>query len=529
MICYLSLKLITQNLNDMRKYLLFLTLVLVYSCKPTPPTASPEVSDEVHLGEINIDVSGSEEAFPVFKEGMLLMHSFEFNDAGEKFAEAQKIDSTFGMAYWGEAMTKNHALWREQELDEAKEILEKLGDTPEEKRSKFKTEFELAMYDAICILYGEGTKKERDKAYSKYMAELHEKYPDNHEITSLYALSVLGSNEDKRNDELYSKGAKIAQSVIDENPNHPGALHYLIHSYDDPANAHKALDAANRYSKIAPDAAHALHMPSHIYVALGMWDDVISSNIAAWEASEKRKVKKDLGNDALNYHSFKWLMYAHLQKGEFAEAKKLVKEMEGYACEDPSRKAKSHNIMMKGAYFTETGEWGDPLVKDTINYDDLSIQVYGTYSYMQGMQAFHANDKKKLLDVINNLESRNKEAENEALIGNSKMCSGSYGRGRPTTTQVDRTKVVILELQSQMALLNNNDSEAERLMKAAVKMEEKTNYMYGPPEIVKPSHEMYADWLKEKKRLAEAKSYYEKVLVRAPKRYIAVKGVESVI
>ncbi len=512
----------------MRLYPILLIVLLAIACKPSTPESQPIISDEVSLGEISIDVSGSEEAFPVFKEGMLLMHSFEFKDAGEKFAEAQKIDPNFGMAYWGEAMTKNHALWREQELDEAKEILAKLGETPEEKRSKFKTEFELAMYDAISILYGEGTKKERDKAYSNYMAELHEKYPENHEITSLYALSVLGSNEDKRNDELYAKGARIAQSVIDENPNHPGALHYLIHSYDDPANAHKALNAANRYSKVAPDAAHALHMPSHIYVALGMWDEVISSNIAAWEASEKRKAKKDLDNDALNYHSFKWLMYAYLQKGEFAEAKKLVKEMEGYCYEDPTSKAKSHNIMMKGAYFTETGEWSDPLVNDTIDYNDLPIQIFGTYSYMQGMQAFHKNDKPRLNEVIEILESRNKEAENEALIGNSQMCSGSYGRGRPTTTHVERTKVVILELQSQLALLNNDDTEAERLMKEAIKVEEKTNYMYGPPEIVKPSHEMYAEWLKERNRKKEAKTYFEKVLKRAPKRYIAMNGVESV-
>ena len=494
----------------------------MFACKPNTPT-TPQ---EVNLGEISLDVSGSEAAFPVFKEGMLLMHSFEFKDAGEKFAEAQKLDPNFGMAYWGEAMTKNHALWREQELDEAKEILAKLGDTEEEKRSKFKTKYELAMYDAISILYGEGSKKERDKAYANFMAELHEKYPDNHEITSLYALSVLGSNEDKRNKDLYSKGAKIAQSVIDENPNHPGALHYLIHSYDDPVNAHKALDAANRYSKVAPDAAHALHMPSHIYVALGMWDDVISSNIAAWEASEKRKAKKDLGNDALNYHSLKWLMYGHLQKGQFAEAKKLVEEMEMYCKQDASRKAKSHNIMMKAAYFAETGEWGDPLVNDTMNYNESPIQLFGTYSYMQGMEAVKVKDKSKLSSVIANLETRNNEAEGEALIGNSKMCSGSYGRGRPTTTHVDRTKVVILELKSQLALLNNDGKEAERLMKEAIKIEEKTDYNYGPPEIVKPSHEMYAEWLKENDRVEEAKDYYEKVLERAPKRLIAMKGLD---
>ena len=508
----------------MKNYLFLVLIITIQACKPTPIIETPESN----LGEIHIEVSGSDEAVPVFTEGMLLMHSFEFKDAAEKFAEAQKIDPDFGMAYWGEAMTKNHALWRQQELDEAREILEKLGATEEEKKSKFKTAFEQDMFAAISVLYGKGTKKERDKAYANFMADLHDKYPDNHEIAAFYALSVLGSNEDKRNDELYSKGAKIAQSVIDENPNHPGALHYLIHSYDDPINAHKALNAANRYSKIAPDAAHALHMPSHIYVALGMWDEVISSNIAAWEASEKRKAEKGLDNDALNYHSLKWLMYGHLQKGEFAQAKKLVEEMETYCLQEPSSKAKSHTIMMKGAYFSETNEWFDPLVIDTVDYEDLSIQPYGTYAYIRGMKAFHENDKASLAKIITTLTSKNKDAESEALIGNSQMCSGSYGRGRPTTTQVDRTKVVILELQAQLALLQKDDDLAEKLIKEAIKIEEKTAYMYGPPEIVKPSHEMYAEWLMKRKRFKEAKSFYNKVLERAPKRYIAIEGKKSI-
>ncbi len=271
------------------------------------------------LGVISIDVSGSPEAIPAFEEGLKLLHSFEFDDAGEKFRKAQEIDPDFAMAYWGEAMTENHPLWREQEFDKANEILNKLGETKEERRSKFKTEFEKDLFDAVSILYGAGDKKARDQAYSDFMGELHDKYPDNHEVAAFYGLSVLGAVKGGRDLNQYGKGAKIVQSVIAENPNHPGALHYLIHSYDDPDNAPKALEAANSYAKIAPEAKHALHMPSHIYVALGMWDEVISSNVAAFAASEKRKAKKELGNDALDYHSLKWLMYGYLQKKEFAK------------------------------------------------------------------------------------------------------------------------------------------------------------------------------------------------------------------
>ena len=162
------------------------------------------------------------------------------------------------------------------------------------------------------------------------MKNLRKKYPNNHEISAFYALSLLGSVKDKRDYDTYGKAAKIAQSVIDENPKHPGALHYLIHSYDDPGHAHLALEAANSYAKIAPEANHALHMPSHIYVALGMWDEVISSNRAAFDASVKRIERKQLEGKDFDYHSLKWLMYGLLQKGEFDEAKQLVTDMEGY-------------------------------------------------------------------------------------------------------------------------------------------------------------------------------------------------------
>ena len=146
------------------------------------------------------------------------------------------------------------------------------------------------------------------------MEQLSEKYPNNHEISAFYALSLLGSVPDGRDDAIYGKGAIIAKGIIEENPNHPGALHYLIHSYDDPAHAHLALNAANSYAKVAPEASHALHMPSHIYLAMGMWDEVISSNINSYQASINRMERKNLDNNARGYHAYHWLQYGYLQK-----------------------------------------------------------------------------------------------------------------------------------------------------------------------------------------------------------------------
>ena len=506
----------------MKQLILIIIIASSFSCQNSKTVSSNQ------LGEINFEVSGNKEATPLFNQGLMFLHSFEFEDAAEKFREAQQADPDFGMAYWGEAMTENHPLWREQEFKTAKEILAKLGESEDERLAKFQNPIEKDLYQAITVLYGTGTKKERDIAYSDFMKNLRKKYPNNHEISAFYALSLLGSVKDKRDYDTYGKAAKIAQSVIDENPKHPGALHYLIHSYDDPGHAHLALEAANSYAKIAPEANHALHMPSHIYVALGMWDEVIASNRAAFDASVKRIKRKQLEGKDYDYHSLKWLMYGLLQKGEVDEAKQLVADMEGYCYNNPTSRAVSHNVMMKAAYFSETGEWGDALALDTVDYSDLPIQTFGAHTYLRARHALHNKDVTEFDQLIANLEKEIKRTSKKVMVGDVAMCSGSYNRKRPTQTQLDRTKVVQKELEAIRQIMHNKQNEAEQLMKEAIALEEETSYTYGPPDIVKPSHEMYAEWLESHGRLEESKAMFEKVLERAPKRLIAAKGIERI-
>jgi hypothetical protein len=498
-------------------------LLLLLSCKQ-----QPESDPGNQLGKISLSYSGNAEAMPVFREGMLLLHSFEYKDAEEKFREAQSLDPAFAMAYWGEAMCKNHPLWREQNLREAREIIEKLGDTKEQQRSQFKTELEKDLFDALSILYGSGSKVERDKAYSEYMALLHEKYPDNHEITAFYALSILGAVKGGRDFEAYGKAARIAKSIIDENPNHPGALHYLIHSYDDPENAHKALDAANTYSKIAPDAGHALHMPSHIYVALGMWDEVIASNIDSWEASKNRKLRKNLDNDALNYHAFKWLMYAYLQKGDYASARILVKEMQGYAYEKTSERSAAHLVMMKAYYFIESGLRQDSLLGDTIDYRRFAFQTRAAHYFLEGYASYKLGNAINLNSYADSLSVLVSHSQNDALMGDSPMCSGNYSWEKPTQLNLDRATVMQLELEALSKMLAGEQEAAETFLIQAVDLEQKTSYNYGPPEIIKPSSELYAEWLIDQGRLEEAEEQLKLVLERAPGRYIVEKQLSGI-
>ena len=486
-------------------------------------------AEEANLGEIEFEVTGSEEAAPYFHDGLLLLHSFEFEDAAEKFVKAQQIDSNFVMAYWGEAMSHNHPLWRERYAEEGIAALTKLADTPEERLAMAKTPLEKDLLQAVEILYTDGDKKEQDIAYKDKMEKLHKKYPEHHEVAAFYALSLLGSSKSRKEDDNYERGAKIVQGIIAENPQHPGALHYLIHSYDDPDHAALALDAANRYSKVAPDAEHALHMPSHIFVALGMWDEVIKSNIASFDASVARMEEKELDSDARGYHAFKWLMYGYLQKGNFEKAREMVYEMKKYCDEKPSSKARAHYIMMKADYLTESGNWADSIANVNVDLDKLNLLVKGVQVFTQGMSGYENGNIADLNSAIKELDDMQSKAESQMVIGAPKMCSGvSRYMQPPSVNEVNSIKVLECELQAVLALHNKDKKTAEKWLLEATLLEETTTFSYGPPNIVKPSFELYGEWLLSQDRKDEAKGQFEKVLERAPKRRLAMKGIASV-
>ncbi len=233
------------------------------------------------LGRIDFPTSGSPEAQKHFLRGVLLLHSFEYEDAAEEFREAQKLDPGFAMAYWGEAQTANHPIWVERDAESARKVLNRLAPTPEAREARAPTSREKGYLDAVEILFAEGKKPERDRAYAEAMLRLHERYPDDLEAASFYALALLGTCQGQRDTATYMKAAAVAEEVFAKNPMHPGAVHYLIHSYDDPVHAPLGMRAARAYSKIAPAAGHAQHMCSHIFVAMGMWDDVVRSNETA--------------------------------------------------------------------------------------------------------------------------------------------------------------------------------------------------------------------------------------------------------
>ena len=247
------------------------------------------------LGTITFPTSGARPAQGAFLEGVKNLHSFQFDEAAESCRRAQKIDPSFAMAYWCEAMSHNHPLWAQQDTAAARAILDKIAPTLDGRLAAVKTDKEKAFLRAIDVLYsspGDAStslsenKLARDVAYSNAMAAMYAQWPDDHEVATWYALSLLGTvRPADRGFRRQAQAAAIAQKVFAENPKHPGAAHFIIHAFDDPDHAPLGLAAARLYAGIAPAAAHALHMPSHIFVQLGMWNDARTSNIAAYKAA----------------------------------------------------------------------------------------------------------------------------------------------------------------------------------------------------------------------------------------------------
>src|SRR5687767_87523 len=329
-----------------------------------PPATSQE------LGTIDFPTSGSPAAQPHFIKGVLLMHSFEYDDAREAFVEAQKADPNFAMAYWGEAMTFNHAGWQRTSPDLATAALNKLAPSADARRAKAPTEKEKDWLGAVERLYGTGDastslsagKLARDLAYADAMKRMLDKYPADDEVRSFYALALLGTSHAGRDFSIYMRAAALVEQVYAKNPQHPGAAHYLIHAYDDPIHAPLGLRYADAYSKIAPAASHALHMPSHIYVAMGMWDESAAINERSVKAADTRRDEKKLDVDARGFHALLWLVYSYTQQGRYEDARGVMAQLEAAAKESGSERTRSHLALARAAWLVETRKWGEAKV-----------------------------------------------------------------------------------------------------------------------------------------------------------------------
>ena len=435
------------------------------------------------LGVLDFPNSGAEIAQEHFERAVMLLHSFEFDDARDAFIRAQVLDAGFAMAIWGEAMTLNHPLWEQQDRLTALEVLAKMP--PPGARET--TAREERYIDAVFVLYCDGSKQERDRAYMAAMEKLHQDYPDDLEAASFYALSILGSVYE-RDFRTYMKAASIAEEVFATQPRHPGAAHYLIHSYDDQIHAPLGLRAARAYTQIAPAASHAQHMVSHIYTSLGMWDDVVAANITAVRVSEESMKRSGRDPAMRSKHSLHWLEYALLQQGRFDEARDTLAKMKEDVNSLPNDYNRHHNALMRASYAVE-----DPLsprILSPTNVTDLPLNDRAVDSFATTFT----------LIAMGDIDSAHTElALLQKQIDNAVVLSVEDGLHEDdTATSEDGYLVATIIARELDALLNfhaGKTDQALHILAGAVADENTRPLTYGPPHVPKPASELFGEML----------------------------------
>jgi tetratricopeptide (TPR) repeat protein len=466
----------------------------------------------VDLGTTHFPTSGAPRAQRDFMRGLLLLHSFEYDAARKSFQAAEQIDPSFAMAYWGEALSYNQTLWGEQDLDAARAALAKLAPTPEERAAKAGTARERGYMASVEQLYGAGDKTHRDANYSAALGELARTYPDDLDARALYALSILGLTNGVRNVGNYMRAAAEAEAVYDIDKRHPGALHYLIHAYDDPIHAPLGLRAARLYGKVAPGASHAQHMPSHIFFALGMWDEAIDANVASLKIA---RAQHDGG-----YHSLIWLTYAYLQEDRRHEAEDLVRSVAHDVEAGPTKDNRIRLAHARAIWLVETrGAAGADALSPVDNTGIAAIGYFNAYDFARGITAGAATkDARAALARL--------EARTEAARSSRKGVVADW-HDNVTAAEFEQAAMMATALSGTIQYYEGDRAAGIARVREAIAAAEHEEFEYGPPWSVKPLDELLGDLLLADGRRDEAAIAFEKTLAVYPNRRLAREGLAA--
>ena len=488
--------------------------------------AAPVMAQELDwqartVGTVSFPNSGAPEAQEAFIYSLAQLHNFEYASAAEGFRRAREIDPDFFMAYWGEAMSHNHPVWMEQDADAARRVMALLGGSAEVQLARAPTERERDWWAALEVLYGEGAKEERDDTYAGMMRMLHEKYPTDPEAAAFYALSLLGTAHEGRDIPTYMRAAAILEDAVDENPNHPGIVHYLIHSYDDPIHAPLGLRAARAYAEIAPDAAHAQHMTSHIFVAVGAWDDVVGANDNAVAVVDRVRAADGRDPSACGHYNF-WLEYGYLQQERPDDALRLVRQCfdrvrgtSGSDEPDPDNAPVGSFAQMRARYLIDTEDWKSEVIGWKPELDGRPFASV-TYAFGTGFAAAQRGDLDEARRALAQLVDAAAEAER-------RWQEGGQGEGELPR----RPGILVLQLQAVILASQGEMDEAIARGRQAAETEAQLPFVFGPPFVDKPSYELLGELLLRAGRIDEAARAFETAVARTPGRLRAVRGLEQ--
>jgi Tfp pilus assembly protein PilF len=462
----------------------------------------PLASAQTQLGKVNFPTSCSAQAQPVLEKGLAQLHSFQYMEARQAFEDAEKLDKSCAMAHWGHAMAFYQQLW---DFPDEKHLKEGHAEIETARKLHPQTPREQGFLTAAAAFYPDNSKlthTERQKAYSAAMEKLRQQMPDDVEVGAFTALSLVAlAEQDVDGLDMQKKAIAILNPLFEKYPDHPGVAHYLIHACDRPELAPQGLAAARRYAAIAPDSPHALHMPSHIFVRLGLWQDSIDSNIAA-SASAARAAEQHKAEAHYQTHAMDYLNYSFLQTGQEAKARDVIAHMDHVVGASDDMKAE-HRADLAARTALELHRWKEAadLEVPAVRQD----QKDGTY----------------LAKTIGAARSGDAGAAEAALKELTKSVEEREARARKDGYEVSKEKATDLrEAEAWVVYEQGKTEQALQELRAAISHQEKN----GGESVIIPAREMLADMLMEMKRSSDALAEYEVVLKNAPNRFDALLG-----
>jgi len=462
---------------------------------------------ETQLGTVHFPISCAATVEKPFARGVALLHSFWYEEAEKEFLQIAKDDPQCAMAHWGIAMSIWHQLWNEPD---AKVIARGLDEANTARKLAARaTPRENAYIAAIAAFYNDSEKSDhaaRAKAYSDAMRKVYEAYPDDHEAATFYALSLLAS--EPHDDATFAnrkQAAAILEKLFATEPDHPGVAHYLIHAYDKPQLAQLGIPAARRYAQVAPAAPHALHMPSHIFARVGLWQDDINSNLASIAATRKTAAMH-MGGEGHQFHAMSFLFYAYLQSGRESDAKALMDEIakmpemhDMYGLGFDPHVAMEANLT--SLYPLEMRDWAAAAALTPMNVANTAEESFGYWAKAIGSAHLHQPEEvRKDVAAIT--------AIHQKFVDDKKK---------------DFAEATENDLKQAQAWLAFAEGKYDDAVEALRPIADKEDAMGDEPQGI-PTREMIAEMLLEAKRPQQALVEYQTDLKFNPNRYNGLAG-----
>ncbi len=466
-----------------------------------------------HLGRVVFPTTCNAKAQVRFERGLALLHSFWYEEAGNTFGAVIAADSNCAMGYWGQAMSTLHPLWTPPSPKDNETALAAAERAVQLAHAGSR---EADYAGAIATYYrGYDTTDHRTRllAYQAAMEKVAQRHPKDDEAQIFNALALTAIGQLEASDTTYARprrAAAILEPLFRKNPEHPGLAHYLIHAYDYPSLAERGKVAAARYAQIAPSVPHALHMPSHIYTQLGEWDQSIESNLRSAQAARSFEQRQHAGLWDQHGHALDYLVYAYLQGGRDAEARRIVDQVKPVASVFPANSLINDYALaaIPARYALERGEWKEAK-SVTLRPAPSWRAAEAITHFARAIGAARSNDSAVARAEIDSL----------AMISSALAKSGGL--------QVYWSKQVEIQRMAASAWLARETgltAEALRLASSAADLEDITAKHPVTPGAVLPARELYGDLLLETGRAADALRAYQASLARQPNRSRSLLG-----